>query len=83
MLWLDTALVVLSVTKTLIVAELRRFFVPPVLKLRRDYQSCVKPQHSKGFALAVLLDHYQAYEGQDGFPKALIKRAVFFDVASG
>jgi len=31
----------------------------------------------------VLLDHYQAYEGQDGFPKALIKRAVFFDVASG
>src|SRR5262245_55174522 len=32
---LDTALVVLSVTKTLIEAGSRRLFVPPVLKLRR------------------------------------------------
>jgi hypothetical protein len=58
-------------------------FAPPPANIRRASgalgvcQQYLKPQHSKGFALAVLLDHYQANEGQDGFAKALIKRAVF------
>jgi len=59
-------------------------FAPPPANIRRasgalgGCQQYLKPQHSKGFALAVLLDHYQANEGRDNFAKALIKRAVFF-----
>jgi hypothetical protein len=46
-LWLDTALVVLFAAQKLIWTDPRSLFVAPILKLRRDYQSCVEPQHSK------------------------------------